>query len=71
MDQDQHDYYIYHSEYTVYVFDPFDIDPFQKIANFLVENYFFGRAIKQHNKKNSNLLKYFLKTNIFFINIGK
>jgi hypothetical protein len=31
-DQDQQDHYIYHSEYTVYDFDPFDLDPFLKIA---------------------------------------
>jgi hypothetical protein len=31
MDQDQQDHYIYHSDYTVYDFDSFDLDPFLKI----------------------------------------
>jgi hypothetical protein len=32
MDQDQQDHYIYHSEYTAYDFDPFDLDPFLQIS---------------------------------------
>jgi hypothetical protein len=36
MDQDQQDHYIYHSEYTIYDFDQFDLDPFLKIAVFLL-----------------------------------
>jgi hypothetical protein len=54
-DQDQKDHFIYHSENTVHDFDPFDLDPFLKIAIF-IKGMEYAKGASAYALSNASML---------------